>query len=180
MPVIDLIMKEAIITEFPQFITMTVLEWKPLLESDAYKSIVVSSLRYLVRADRVIVFAFVIMNNHLHLVWQLKAGQDPAAVQRDFLKYTAQRIQKNLFQNAPGILKQYRVNARDREYQFWQRRSLSIELRTHAVFLQKLEYIHWNPVKAGYCRLPEEYLFSSASFYETGKTCWEFLTHYAD
>ena len=60
------------------------------------------------------------------------------------------------------MLDKFRVNAKDKTYQFWERNSLAIELRTAKVFIQKLEYIHWNPVKAGICSLPEEYYFSSA------------------
>ena len=48
------------------------------------------------------------------------------------------------------------------------------------VFMQKLEYIDWNPVKAGIYKLPEEYKYSSANFYETGVDNWGFLTHYKD
>jgi hypothetical protein len=44
----------------------------------------------------------------------------------------------------------------------------SIELRTDKVYRQKLDYIHSNPVKAGFCKLPVEYKYSSALFYETG------------
>jgi putative transposase len=42
---------------------------------------------------------------------------------------------------------------------------------------QKLEYIHENPVKAGLCSVPEDYKYSSASFYETGETEWRWLNH---
>ena len=54
---------------------------------------------------------------------------------------------------------------------------LTIDLYTHDVFLQKLDYIHWNPVKAGLCNLPEIYYFSSATYYHTGIDDFEMLTH---
>jgi hypothetical protein len=98
------------------------------------------------------------------MLWDI----DPEAVQRDCLKYTAQRIKKDLQKFHPKVLSQFKVNAKDREYQFWKRSPLSVELRNHRVFRQKLDYIHWNPVKGGMCKLPEEYKYSSALFYETG------------
>ncbi|MFT3903298.1 MAG: hypothetical protein QM727_08990 [Niabella sp.] len=104
----------------------------------------------------------------------------PAHVQRDFLKYTAQQIKFDLQQHHPVVLEQFRVNASDRVYQLWERRPLSVELRTEKVFLQKLEYIHWNPVKADLCTLPEAYKYSSAMFYHTGVDNWGFLAHYRD
>ena len=99
-------------------------------------------------------------------------------MQRDFLKYTAQKIKADLRKNDPIFLEEFRVDAKDREYQFWERNPLSIELRTHKVFLQKLNYVHWNPVRAGLCQWPEEYRYSSARFYETGFDNWGFLAHY--
>jgi putative transposase len=171
---------EPIITEYPQFFTATNLEWKRLLKPNKYKDIVISSMRFLVKDKRVKIFAFVIMENHIHLIWQMLPDNDPEAVQRDFLKYTAQRIKKDLQKNHPEVLSCFKVDAKDREYQFWERNALSVELRSHAVFIQKLEYIHWNPEKAGLCALPEEYKYSSAFFYETGVDNWGFLSHYRD
>ena len=66
-----------LISEYPQFFTATILEWKRLLQPDKYKAIIVESLRFLVTTNRVIVYGFVIMSNHLHLVWQMKAGSKP-------------------------------------------------------------------------------------------------------
>ena len=166
------------ITEYPQFFTATNLEWKKLLQPDKYKDIVISSMRFLVKDKRAKIFAFVIMGNHIHLIWQMMPDNDPEAVQRDFLKYTAQRIKKDLQKNYPAVLAYFKVDAKDREYQFWERNALSVELRSHPVFIQKLDYIHWNPVRAGMCTLPEEYKYSSALFYETGIDNWDFLSHY--
>jgi hypothetical protein len=64
------------------------------------------------------------------------------------------------------------------KYQFWKREALSIELISPAVFDQKLEYIHNNPVVAGLCNFPEEYLYSSAEFYHRGTDRFGIITHY--
>ena len=169
-----------IITEYPQFFTATNLEWKRLLKPDKYKDIIISSMRFLVNNKRVKIFAFVIMENHFHTIWQILPDYNPADVQRDFLKYTAQQIKKDLQRYHPDILKHFKVNAKDREYQFWERNALSIEIRSSSVFIQKLEYIHWNPVKAGICKSPEEYKYSSALFYESGTNNWDFLSHHQE
>ena len=170
----------AFITEYPQFFTATIQDWKKLLEPDKYKDIIVNSLRFLVEDKRIKLSAFVIMSNHIHLIWQMQPLIHPQHVQRDFLKYTAQRIKADLQKNHPAVLNHFESDANDRYYQFWKRRPLSIELRTHKAYVQKLEYIHWNPVRAGICKLPEEYKYSSALFYESGFDNWGFLTHYHD
>jgi putative transposase len=163
---------------WPQFYTATVLEWKPLLQPDKYKDIIIGSLQYLVKEKRIVLNAFVIMNNHIHLIWQALKRESPATIQFSFMKYTAQQIKFDLQSNHPDILSEYRVDAKDRAYQFWERNSLGIDLYTPEVFRQKLDYIHYNPVKAGLCKLPEEYKYSSSKFYETSVDDFCMLTHY--
>jgi len=128
------------IIESPQFFTATILEWKGLLKPDKYKEIILSSLEFLVENKRIQVNAFVIMDNHIHLIWQMMAGIKPEAVQRDFMKYTAQKIKQDLLKFHPAVLAHFKVNAKDREYQFWERNALSIELKTLEMFKQKLEF----------------------------------------
>lgn len=166
-----------LITAHAQFFTATCLEWKPLLKPDKYKDILIESLRFLVKNNRVIVYGFVLMQNHIHLIWQLHRGHNREDVQRDFLKFTAQTIKDDLKKHHPQVLEQFRVNAKDRAYQFWERNPLSIDLYTEKVIGQKLNYLHQNPVRAGLCRLAEEYRYSSAAFYHTGRDGWGFLSH---
>ena len=76
-------------TDFhPQFFTATNLEWKHLLREDKYKAIIINSFRFLVKNNRVKIYSFVIMPNHLHLIWQMQPGHERKHVQRDFLKFT--------------------------------------------------------------------------------------------
>ena len=147
---------------FAQFFSATILEWKPLLQQEKYKNIIIDSLSFLVKDRRVIIYAFIIMNNHIHFM----EGFTKEAVQRDFLKFTAQQIKDGLEKNHPKVMSLFEVNAKDRKYQIWERNSLSIDLFSEHVFIQKLKYIHQNPVKARLCKFPEEYSYSSAKFYE--------------
>ena len=168
------------ITEYPQFFTATNLEWKPLLKPDKYKDIITSSMDFLVRDKRVTIYGFVIMDNHMHIIWQMQPGIKRDAVQRDFLKFTAQKIKKDLLRFHKKELLQFKVNAEDRRFQFWERNPLSVDLWSREVFIQKLNYMHVNSVRAGLCKSAEEYKYSSANFYETGIDNWGFLTHYND
>ena len=168
------------ITEYCHFFTATNLEWKNLLLKDKYKDVVIESMRHLVKNKKVIIYGFVLMNNHIHLLWQMRAGIKRDAVQRDFLKHTAQEIKNDMLDNHKDELQQYLVNAKDRKYQFWERNALSVEIWTEKVFLQKLKYIHANPVRAGLCNYPLQYKYSSAGFYHTGIDNWGFLTHIRD
>ncbi len=164
--------------EHPDFITITCLEWKHVLKDDRFKDLIINSLSYLVENKRVRVYGFVIMDNHFHLIWQMIGEHKREDVQRDFLKYTGQQILKCLRNEQSSLQQQLLVEAKDRKYQVWERNSLSISLLSPDIFQQKLEYIHYNPVKAGLCELPEDYKYSSAAFYEKNESTWSFLEHY--
>ena len=164
-------------TEYPEFVTVTCLDWKSLLQSDSRKQIVVNSLRFLAINGRAMIYAFVIMPNHLHAIWQFYGGHQGGNVLRDFLKYTSQQLLRDLAEEDQGLFHMLEVNKRDRKFQVWKRNSLRIPLWSNKVFDQKLNYIHQNPVRAGLCNQPEDYKYSSASYYMFNQTEWDFLTH---
>ncbi len=101
-------------------------------------------------------------------------------VRQSFLKYTAQQIKFDLQKNNPKLLEEFRVDAKDRQFQFWEGNALSVDLFGEKVFDQKFEYIHHNPIQEKWklAVYPEEYKWSSAKFYYTGNDEFEFLTHY--
>lgn len=154
--------------DWPQFYTATCYNWLPLLENDKYKNIIIECLEFLISKNKLRVSAFVIMNNHFHLIWQALSGYLLNNIQFSFMKFTAQQIKFTLLKENPELIAKCKVNKKDREYQIWKRNSLGIELFTEAVFYQKFDYIHYNPVKAGLCKHPEDYPYSSANFYRNG------------
>ena len=102
---------------FPDYFTATIFEWKPLLKPGKFKDIIISSLFFLVKEDRIKVYAFVIMDTHIHIIWQAEAGYKPKEVQLSFMKYTAQMMLKELRNNHIKVLELFRVNTSDRKYQ---------------------------------------------------------------
>ena len=165
----------------PKSLLCTLL-WKHLLKEDSYKQIIIESLLFLKKEGSVVVNAFVIMPNHIHLIWQIQDGYKPDKIQLRFQKYTAQQMKFKLIDTNNKMLNDFFVDAKDREYQFWKRNPLSIDLWTEEVFIQKLNYIHNNPVGHPWnlVQYPEEYKFSSAKFYDTGIDEFGILTHYRD
>ena len=86
------------------------------------------------------------MPNHFHAIWQLHDGINKVSFQRDLLKFTARSILKFMLMNDDPLLNSLKVKAADRQQQVWERNSLSIDLWSEKVFIQKLNYIHNNPV----------------------------------
>ncbi len=56
-------------------------------------------------------------------------------------------------------------NSNNEKYQFWQQNNHPIELHTPEMRMQRLNYLHNNPVVSGCVSRPEDYLFSSAFDY---------------
>ncbi len=122
----------------------------------------------------------VIKPNHIHLICQLHDGINKTVFQQDFLKFTARSILCFMRMNNDPQLSKLLVKKADRKYQVWKRNSLSIDIYSEKIFLQKLYYIHQNPVKEKWmlAQFPEDYHYSSAGFYETGIDVLGILSHY--
>lgn len=160
-----------------EFLTATILQWKPLLKDDNCKQIIIDSLNWLVESKKCTVNAFVIMPNHIHLIWKIADGLKRTEVQGALFSFTAHNFRKHLETNHPGSLENYFVNDADRTYQFWEREPMVKECWTKAFFKQKLNYIHYNPCQQHWnlSALPEDYKWPSASFYTNNSSDFLFL-----
>lgn len=161
-----------------QFFTATILEWKKLLKPHKYKQIIIDSLIFLVNEKRVKIYGFVIMDNHIHLIWQGTDLYSLKHIQLSFMKYTAQNIKFDLEKYHPLVLKEFKVETSDRKYQFWERDALAIDIMSHEVFVQKLNYIHQNPVRASLCEDELDYEYSSAQHYHGKENPYSFIEPY--
>jgi putative transposase len=149
------------------FWTATVNDWKHLLTEDKFNEVVVQSLRTLSERGLINVFAFVVMPNHIHLIWRTSALNGKETAQASFLKFTPHEFKKMLKHNSTELQK-YAVDAHNKKYEFWQRDSLAVLLYSRQVMLQKLHYIHLNPLAAHWnlANEPWNYCYSSARYYE--------------
>ena len=152
----------------------------PVLQNDLHKQILVEAVKHRVLQQKLTVYAFVIMPNHFHAIWQLHDTVKKDHFQRDFLKFTARSILQFMRMNEDALLAKLKVADADREYQVWERNSLSKDVFSQKFFLQKFSYIHHNPVKGKWnlAAFPEQYYYSSANFYHSGIDPFGFLTHY--
>ena len=166
-------------TEWPQFFTATIEQWKHCLKEDRHKDIIINCLQAMVRKGFIELNAYLIMSNHVHFIWQPLGELTAKKIHSSFTNFTGREIRNSLVTHFPNILQEYKSKNLNREYQVWKRRSLSVELFTEKIFMQKLEYIHDNPVKAGLVRFAEDYRYSSASFYQNGIDKFGMLTHYS-
>jgi putative transposase len=158
------------------FFTATNLNWFPLLDKDIYKSIIADSLSYMCKKKRCSVYGFVIMPNHIHLIMDLHDDRREI-FQRDFLKYTAQQGILTMKSYNDENLKYIRSTQNDRIYQFWERRPMWLIIDSEFKLLEKMAYVHNNPVKSSkvLCDRAGDYYWSSASSYQKGEPVFDFL-----
>jgi putative transposase len=71
------------------------------------------------------------------------------------------------------FLKAGQEKSNNSKYQFWQHHNKPIELWTPTVIRQKIDYIHLNPVKAGFVTEPTAYKYSSARNFAEDTTVLE-------
>ncbi|MBC7388140.1 MAG: transposase [Opitutaceae bacterium] len=93
------------------FWTATIINWQKLLAEDEFKDVVISSLEYLSKQGKTDVFAFVIMPNHVHLVWRIKELNGKESAHGSFLKYTAHIFKQLLKVKNQILLNNYKVDA---------------------------------------------------------------------
>tara|TARA_B110000902_G_C14177117_1_gene539098 strand:- start:1 stop:549 length:549 start_codon:yes stop_codon:yes gene_type:complete len=164
------------------FWTATINDWKHLLSEDLCKKIIIDSLLHLKEQKLIHVLAYVIMPNHIHLIWKLNDYNGKELPSASFTKFTGHQFQKYLRDTNPALLEEYAVNFPNKRYEFWQRDSKAMHLYTTEMLLQKLNYIHNNPLQEHWklSSTPEEYPFSSAKFYIDGSDKFDLVERYED
>lgn len=164
------------------FWTDTIKDWKHLLKQDQYKQIIIDTLTDLSQKGLIVVYAFVIMPNHIHVIWELTNFNGKELPHASFNKATAHIITKDLKVYHPAVLAHFSVNDKERQYRIWQRDPLAVLIDSKVKLEQKLDYIHNNPLNSRWnlAKSPEQYFWSSASFYGCNDTSFCFLTHYLD
>jgi putative transposase len=155
-------------SQFPHFLTMTVVDWLPIFSNREVTDIILDSLRYLQEEKKAKLYAYVIMENHLHCVVQ---SDELTKVIQSFKSYTARAIIDYFTERKnAGILRKFRQNKlshkTESQYQVWQEGSHPEEITTDEMMHQKIEYIHNNPVRRGYVEEASYWRYSSAQNYE--------------
>lgn len=164
------------------FWTNTIKDWKYLLKKDKYKKVIIDQLRWLVERKKIAVYGFVIMPNHLHILWEMLEKNGKEMPHASFNKWTSSQFLKDLRVNHPNVIPYFEEKTSERNHRFWQRNALAILMDSKPKFEQKLDYLHLNPLQEHWSLAiqPEDYYWSSASFYMTEKDNFGFLTHYMD
>jgi len=154
------------------YLTLQVIDWVDVFSRKNHRDIIINSLDYCRKEKGLQIYAYVIMTNHIHLLTMAKEG-NLSNVIRDFKKFTASQILKAIATEPESrrdwMLKRFefaaKSNVRSSFYQFWTHENHAISCIKADFTKQKLDYIHNNPVRAGFVEKPEDWLYSSARNY---------------
>jgi REP element-mobilizing transposase RayT len=161
------------------FVTFAVVEWVDAFTRKEYRDIVLNSLRFCQESKSLLLHGWCVMSNHMHLLASSKI-LDLSGTLRDFKKFTSKKIIKAIVNNEhesradwmiPIFREAAKQNSRNTDYQFWRQDNQPKECYSPEFTIQKLNYIHNNPVEAGIVDRPEDYLYSSARDYHNKKLC---------
>jgi len=157
------------------FVTFTIVAWVDLFTRKECKEIVVKSLKYCIENKGLMLFAYVIMPSHIHLIISAKQSSDGlSSIIRDMKKHTSKEILKWVLTSGKESRREWlevvfkyhaKYNKNNSTYQVWQQDNQPKVLELPKFTLQKLDYIHHNPVEVGIVSEPWHYQYSSARNY---------------
>ena len=159
------------------FVSFATVNWIDVFIRREYKDIFVDSLKYCQQNKGLELYAWCIMSSHVHLIMGT-IGEKMEDILRDLKRHTAKALLKAISENPQESRREWMLwmfgragekNSNNDKFQFWQQHNNPIELYNNDVMQQKLDYVHSNPVEAGFVNEPWEYLYSSAKDYSGGK-----------
>ena len=162
--------------EAAYFISFAVVEWIDVFTRKIYRDILLDSIRHCQKEKGLTLYAWCIMSNHAHLIASAR-NNDLSDILRDFKKYTSKQIITAIGKNKEESRREWMLrvfreqgakNSRNVHYQFWRQDNQPKELYSAGFTVQKINYVHNNPVEAGIVERPEHYLYSSARDYYNG------------
>lgn len=164
------------------FWTATINQWRKLLEAEEFKQVIIDSLDFLSAQKKIAVYGFVVMPNHVHIIWEMLELNGKEKPYASFLKYTGHQFLNLLRMRSHINAEDYLVDEETRKHRFWNRDPLAIRILDENMLLQKLEYCHNNPLQSHWnlVKQPEDYLYSSAGYYLKKTQRFAFLKHYGN
>lgn len=157
------------------FVCIVVVYWIDVFIRNEYKDLLLDSLKFCQKKKGLELYAYCIMTSHVHLIIGTH-GNKMEDILRDFKSHTSREMKRAIKEHPQESRKEWilwmmeravKKNLNNKVFQFRQQHNHPIELSRNKMMVQRLEYIHNNPVVAGFVESPEEYVYSSAKDYYT-------------
>ena len=158
------------------FTTSTIVDWVDLFTRDIYRNILLDSLRYCQQNQGLRIHPWVLMPSHLHMICSAKEGHELGKTLRNCKAFTAMQLIDALIKHShesrrKWILERFEKSGKassiNHRFQCWQHENHPFLLNNAITYGQRLNYLHENPVRAGFVTAPEYWQHSSAKEYLT-------------
>jgi REP element-mobilizing transposase RayT len=159
------------------FISYATVYWIDVFIREEYKNIWIESIKFCQEKKGLEVYAYCLMTSHVHMI--IGSGSKPLAdTVRDTKKHTSETITAAIKEHNQESRKEWMTwmferaaakNSNNTKHQFWQQHNMPIEITSADMMQQKLDYIHMNPVVAGFVDEPHYWKYSSAIDYAGGR-----------
>lgn len=159
------------------FVSFATVFWIDVFIRPLYCDILINSLIYCKNNLGLELYCWCIMPSHVHLIFKAK-DNNPETLLGRFKEHTSKQIVKAIKENSQESRKEWMLwmferaglkSSNVKTNQFWQHNNKPIELWSAAVIEQKADYIHDNPVIAGFVNEALHWKYSSAIDYSGGK-----------
>ncbi|MCF7857988.1 MAG: transposase [Candidatus Cloacimonetes bacterium] len=160
----------------PYFLTLNVFLKIPIFTNSSYMNIILNNFEFYRKEQKLRIYAFVIMDNHIHLI--ASHTNDLSGVVRNLKSYSAKKLIDCLKHDKREwilkLLSEYKPDFKqDSTYQFWQEGNHPKQIQNIKMFNQKAEYMHYNPVKRGLVQNEVDWIYSSARNFERLKSVFQ-------
>ncbi len=157
------------------FITCSCYQRKPWLDSDDRRDLFLNTLEEVRKGHRFVVLGYVVMPEHFHLLMSEPQVGTPSTAMQSVKQRFAQRVVPRHRQRrrpgcpAPCAFCKGRETSIPKPMPIWQPRFYDFNLWTEGKRIEKLLYMHSNPVKRGLVLEPEQWRWSSSRSYAFGE-----------
>jgi putative transposase len=158
------------------FVSFATVYWIDVFIREEYFNILIESLDYCRKHKGLEIYCWCIMPSHMHLIIRAK-DNDPDIVLGKFKEFTSKKLQKAIEENVLESRKEWLLwmfekaglkSSNVKSRQLWQHHNKPIELWSSHIIDQKVDYIHNNPVTAGFVTEAWHWKYSSAMDYNGG------------
>ena len=152
------------------FISFATVHWIDVFIREEYMQIIIESWKHCQKDKGLEIYGWSIMPSHVHMIIGSKKNKLEDIV-RDMKKHTSSELRIAIKNNNFESRKEWIIwmmeragkkNGNNKDWQFWQQHNNPIEMKDQQMFDKTLDYIHQNPVVAGFVTKPEDWKYSSA------------------
>ena len=149
------------------YLTAVAKDRLPVFRTDTIKTITSNALDEARNSGGFSIYAYVIMLDHLHLISD--AFLKPSKILRYINGIISRRVIDHLKEHGHNSsLQKLRHETKEREYRYslWDHHNNVFSITSEDMLMQKVQYIHQNPVRAGLVERAEDYRWSSVHWWK--------------